>query len=305
MDFRFSDEQEALRDALRSLLGNEGGWDALTDMGVFSFLVPGQPGGAVEAAIAFEELGLHLFPGPVLWSAACAPLVPGIVTGATRVTGAVASGRPLFEHVAESDGVVVLLHDTVEYCPSADLPVGTEGEPFDPMTPMTAYQQYPRGSVIGAAEEADALRRAGAVLASAYLVGNAQRALDVASAYALERHQFGVPIGSFQAIKHMLADMYVRTQLARSATYAAAAILNDERGGDLSKVASTAKVLAGEAGIMNGKAAVQVLGGMGFTWEMLPHYCLKRAWVYDNAFGAGETHALALSDGVAAELTWT
>ena len=301
MDFRFSDEQDALRDALRALLGNDGDWDALTDMGVFSFLVPAQPGGAVEAAIAFEELGLHLAPGPVLWSAAAAPLVGDGV----RATGITGNDPVLIEHVDASDVVVILHDDRVEQCPVAELTDGIAGEPFDPHTPMTAYAARPSGAQIGGSAEATALRLAGTLLASAYLVGIAQRALDVASAYALERHQFGVPIGSFQAIKHMLADMYVRTQLARSATYAAAAILDDERGGDLAKAASTAKVLAGEAGIVNGKTAVQVLGGMGFTWEMLPHYCLKRAWVYDNAFGTGETHALALSDGVAAELAWT
>lgn len=301
MDFRFSDEQDALRDALRALLGNEGDWDALTDMGVFSFLVPGQAGGAVEAAVAFEELGLHLVPGPVLWSAAAAPLVPDGV----RITG-VAGNEPVFvEHVDTSDVVLILHDDRIEKCAASELADGTEGEPFDPHTPMTAFVAPPVGEPIGGAAEASALRQAGTVLASAYLVGVAQRALDVASAYALERHQFGVPIGSFQAIKHMLADMYVRTQLARSAAYAAAAILDDSRGGDIDKAASTAKVLAGEAGIVNGKTAVQVLGGMGFTWEMLPHYCLKRAWVYDNAFGTGDAHALALSAGVAAELVWT
>ncbi len=133
------------------------------------------------------------------------------------------------------------------------------------------------------------------MLAAAQLVGVAQGALDVASAYALERHQFGVPIGSFQAVKHLLADMYVRVELARSATYAAAAVFDDDRAGDMTTAASTAKLLAGEAGIANGRTAVQILGGMGFTWEMAPHYFLKRAWVLEESFGTGDAHALALS----------
>ena len=99
----------------------------------------------------------------------------------------------------------------------------------------------------------------------------------MARAYALEREQFGVPIGSFQAVKHLLADMYVRVEMARAATYAAAAIAAGRGDGDADLAASTAKHLAGEAGIANGRTAVQVLGGMGFTWEMLPHYFLKRA----------------------------
>jgi alkylation response protein AidB-like acyl-CoA dehydrogenase len=93
----------------------------------------------------------------------------------------------------------------------------------------------------------------------------------------------------------MLADMYVRVELARSATYASAAVFDDARAGDLTTAASTAKLLACEAGIANGRAAVQVLGGMGFTWEMTPHYFLKRAWVLEEAFGTGDTHALTLS----------
>jgi alkylation response protein AidB-like acyl-CoA dehydrogenase len=89
--------------------------------------------------------------------------------------------------------------------------------------------------------------------------------------------------------------MYVRVELARSATYAAAAIFDDERAGDITTASSTAKLLAGEAGLTNGRTAVQVLGGMGFTWEMLPHYFLKRAWVLEESFGAGDSHALTLS----------
>ena len=118
-------------------------------------------------------------------------------------------------------------------------------------------------------------------------------ALETARAYALEREQFGVRIGSFQAIKHLLADMYVRTALARSATYAAAALLDDDAGGDPESAARAAKLLAGEAAIANAKAAVQILGGMGFTWAMVPHHLLKRAWVLEHAFGTADAHAAA------------
>jgi alkylation response protein AidB-like acyl-CoA dehydrogenase len=92
----------------------------------------------------------------------------------------------------------------------------------------------------------------------------------------------------------------VRIALARSATYAAAALIDDPRAGDAVPAVSAAKLLAGEAGIGNGRAAVQVLGGMGFTWEMLPHYFLKRAWVLEQGFGSADGHALALADALAA-----
>src|SRR5207249_9790841 len=110
-------------------------------------------------------------------------------------------------------------------------------------------------------------------------------ALDVASSCARERGQFGVPIGSFQAVTHLLADMSVRVELARTATRAGAAVAAGRGAGDPALAASTAKLLAGDAGIANGRTSVQILGGMGFTWDMLPHYFLKRAWVLEHAFG--------------------
>ncbi len=187
------------------------------------------------------------------------------------------------------DVVLVVADDGVETFATSALLEPMDGEPFDPLTPTLAYPALPSGVAAGGPEDALRLRRAGTILAAAELVGVAQGALDVAAAYALERRQFGVPIGSFQAIKHLLADMYVRVELARSATYAAAAVFDDERAGDVTTAASTAKLLAGEAGIANGKTAVQVLGGMGFTWEMAPHYFLKRAWVLEQAFGTGDS----------------
>jgi alkylation response protein AidB-like acyl-CoA dehydrogenase len=335
MDFRFDDEQRALRDAVRgfceqhfarsTIAMREGEpadpatWRALADMGVFAMLLPpesaGDSGGATYAAIVFEQLGEHLASGPLLWSTIAAPLVPEAATGAIRLAGIDRTGSVrapyVVEHAAESDLVVVIGADSVTSFATSELPEPSAGEPFDPLTPALAFGELPtQRRVLGGPEAATRLRLAGTVLAAAQLVGVAQGALDVASAYALERHQFGVPIGSFQAVKHMLADMYVRVGLARSATYAAAAVFDDHRAGDVTTAASTAKVLAGEAALANGRTAVQVLGGMGFTWEMTPHYFLKRAWVLEESFGTGDTHALALADALEADArrtvaTWT
>ena len=150
------------------------------------------------------------------------------------------------------------------------------------------------GEVVGDAVAVAELRRLGTVLTAAVLVGVASRALETARAYALERHQFDVPIGSFQAIKHLLADRYVATSLAQSSTYAAAAVLDDPRADDPGRSAASAKLLAADAAINGAGTAVQVLGGMGFTWEMLPHYLLKRAWVLEQTFGSADDHALRL-----------
>jgi alkylation response protein AidB-like acyl-CoA dehydrogenase len=322
MDFRFNDDQLALQGAAMAFCANRlplgavaerelkpaasQTWKALAELGVFGLLT-GDSGdtGVVEAAIVFEALGTHLVTGPVLWSTIAATLVVGAEAGGLRVTGveAVMTADPVVvEHADESDVLVVLYPDRVERLEQAGLPPLRPGEPLDPLTPSGVLDAVPSGPVIGDRTTADRLRLLGTVFCAASLVGVAQGALDVARSYALEREQFGRPIGSFQAIKHLLADMYVRLELARSATYAAAAITADPRAGDPVRAASVAKLLAGEAGIGNGRAAVQILGGMGFTWDMLPHYYLKRAWVLEHAFGTGSFHGLALGTAVGTEV---
>jgi alkylation response protein AidB-like acyl-CoA dehydrogenase len=163
--------------------------------------------------------------------------------------------------------------------------------PLDPLTPIGRVRGVLDGTPVGDADDARSLRTLGALLGAATLVGIADAALATAQAYALERHQFGVPIGSFQAIKHLLADMYVRNAVAQSATYAAAAVLQDAGNSAAGPSVAASKALAGSAAIDGASTAVQVLGGMGFTWDMLPNYLLKRAWVLEHAFGDADHHA--------------
>jgi alkylation response protein AidB-like acyl-CoA dehydrogenase len=102
------------------------------------------------------------------------------------------------------------------------------------------------------------------------LLGVSDAALTVARDYSLEREQFGQPIATFQALKHMMADMFVRTGLARSATYAAAAVLDDPDVGHVERSVSAAKLLAGDAAVENARAAVQVLGHQRVARERDP-----------------------------------
>ncbi|MCK9926453.1 acyl-CoA dehydrogenase family protein [Frankia sp. Mgl5] len=332
MQFRLDEDQLAMRGAVRAFCADRFGftgiadragkplapglWPALAELGVLGVLGDADGGGigVVAAALAFEQFGEHLAGGPVLWSTLAAPFVPGAADGRVRVAGVEladgtsgtggtgGTGGPLVvEHADECDVLLLLRDDRLEVCPRADLPPPLDGAPLDPLTPVTVFPHVPAGQVVGGAADARRLRRAGEILSAAQLVGVAQGALDTARDHALERVQFGVPIGSFQAVKHLLADMYVRVELARSATYAAAATAADPRAGDPDRAASTAKLLAGEAGIANGRAAVQILGGMGFTWDMLPHYFLKRAWVLENGFGTTSWHAARLGAAVGDE----
>jgi alkylation response protein AidB-like acyl-CoA dehydrogenase len=326
MEFRLDDVQLALQDTvgrfcaarfpLDRVAGREGrptdriAWKELAALGVFGLLVPEAHGGdglgAVEAAVVFEQLGSHLVSGPALWSVLAAPLVPGatagdVLVGGIDVTTPAADGAlgPLVvEHAGELDALVVLRPAGVFLVAGDALPRPEELTPLDPLTPVGSFATLPFGDQVGGVEAAADLRQVGTVLAAALLLGIAARALEVARSYALEREQFGVPIGSFQAVKHILADMYVRTGLSRSATYAAAAVVDDPGIGDPARTASAAKLLAGEAAVDNAAAAVQVLGGMGFTWAMPPHHLLKRAWVLEHAFDTADDHALALGSAL-------
>jgi alkylation response protein AidB-like acyl-CoA dehydrogenase len=315
MDFHLDDDQQALQDQVARFcrarwplerIGerpagalDRAGWDALVDLGAIAVMADEAGGGlglgAVEGAVVFEQLGRHLVPGPCLWSALGALAIPEVARGNLLAGGAEDGGAPLFvEHAAEIDVLVALRPDGVWRIDRAELPTPAACDALDPLNPVGAFAALPAGTRVGDAAEAARLRHAGVVLAAALQLGIADAALDVAVAYALEREQFGVPIGSFQALKHIMADMYVRVGLARSATYAAAAVLDDPAVGDAERSSRAAKLLAGEAAVENARASIQVLGGMGFTWAMPPHFLLKRAWVLDQSFGTPASHALAI-----------
>ena len=119
------------------------------------------------------------------------------------------------------------------------------------------------------------------ILNAAMLVGLAQGARDLAVSYAKIREQFGKPIGSFQAIKHMCADMAVRCEAASAQTIFGALARHESRP-DLAFQAASAKSIAVDAAIENGAAAVRVHGGMGFTAECEAHLFLKRAHILDQ-----------------------
>jgi alkylation response protein AidB-like acyl-CoA dehydrogenase len=154
-------------------------------------------------------------------------------------------------------------------------------------------ESLPQGERVA---DAVTVRVQGAILAAALMVGSAQAVTDLAVAYAKERDQFGRPIGSFQAVKHILADMAVRASVAQAAVYAAGVTFDDPSVGDPVRAASAAKVTAGHAAVTNGRGAIQVHGGMGFTWEVDAHLHLKRSWVLDTQFGSVDHHAELLAE---------
>ncbi|QNA73906.1 acyl-CoA/acyl-ACP dehydrogenase [Streptomyces sp. So13.3] len=127
------------------------------------------------------------------------------------------------------------------------------------------------------------LRREAALLTAALQVGSAGRTLAMAVQHARQREQFGRPIGAFQAVKHLCADMLVRLEMARTAVYAAAV------SGDGFETAA-ARLLADDAASRNARDCLQVFGGMGFTWEADVHLHIKRSWVLAAGRGDAERH---------------
>ena len=195
-----------------------------------------------------------------------------------------------------TDAVLVFDADGVRLVERGALDGVPVPRPLDPLTPLHRVESLPRGEAVGGADVAAQLQLDGAALVAASLLGIAEAVTDMAVAYAKQREQFGRPIGSFQAVKHLLADMLTRTEVARAAVYAAGVTLDDPGVGDPARAVAAAKLIAGEAAFVNGKACIQVHGGMGFTWEVDAHLYLKRAWVLDAAFGSVDDHALAIAD---------
>ena len=133
------------------------------------------------------------------------------------------------EHAAEIDVLLVISDDGVFAHRMADLPPSSPLVPLDPLTPLGRITGLGSGEQIGSSAHVEELRTLGTLLSAAMAAGISTR-VDVARAYALERQQFGAPIGSFQAVKHILADMYVRSVSGQSAMYAASAVVHEPGG---------------------------------------------------------------------------
>ena len=335
MDFRIGADQRELAEGIRAVVagrlplerlrareGHEHAidlddWAALGETGVFSLTLPEPVGtglGLADTVIVFEELGRALVPGPLVGSflAAGAGLVEGAADGRAQV-GAYAAPGPaepiLVEHLASLDALLVVDGTSTPRL-LAPAPDATSADrmaaPLDPLTPLWRLGSLPAGEPV---DDPDGrLWRDGALLTAALQVGHAAETLDLAVAYAQERRQFGQPIGSFQAVKHLCADMLVRAEVARAAVHAAACLADGpdvvateaEVAGSspaetMDRAIAGAKLLADEAALGNARGAIQVHGGMGFTWEVPLHLHLKRARVLATTFGPPATRAADLA----------
>jgi len=309
MNFDLDDDERALQQGIRELCrgrvtserirnaADTGGVDRglfreLGEAGVFALTIPDEDGGlglgATHAVVVFEELGRALVSGPIVATHLAATLgVEGAADGTTVVTSAQHDSPTGVAHLDGCDRLVLvggehLQRVDADLVGEAAVPVN---RPLDPLTPLHRVSALPDGDILGDADSVAEWRRRGQLLTSALLLGNALGSLELATLYAKQREQFGRPIGSFQAVKHVLADALTRAEVARAAVYAAACHLDDPDLGDVDAALAGAALLAADAAIKNGKTSIQVHGGMGFTWEVDAHLYLKRAMVLAAAIG--------------------
>jgi len=309
VDLELSDDQVVLRDEFRRFLADRctaevrraaavlpGAVDrplfaALAGMGTFVLTRSEQDGGVglgmAEAVVAFEELGRAAVPGPLIATFLAAGL-DGVDGVDGEVVGLAARVEPsLVEHLDGIDALLVVDAGGVAVAPAALVSGGRPVErPLDPLTPVSIVASLPAGLSVGGADTADRLRRDGALLAAAMQVGLGQAAVDLAVEYAKSRTQFGRAIGSFQALKHLLADAAVGVEVARAAVHAGAVAVDesgDAGGGDGGAAGvHAARVVASSAARRATASCIQVHGGMGYTWELDAHLYLKRVLVLDQ-----------------------
>ncbi len=255
-------------------------WRALADVGVFGLLVPEDDGGLgagpVDLVVAFEALGYHAVPGPLVESAAVAP---ALLTG-DRL-GALAGGDLLATIAAPPEVPLALDADVagvVLDLTGAEL--AAEPELVRSIDPARRLFRVPAAP----AAEGAAFDR-GVLAVSAQVLGAGQWLLDTSVAYAKQRSQYGRAIGEYQAIKHLLADVATRLELARPLLHGAA-VARETFARDV----SAAKVMAGDAAYLAARTALQVHGAIGYTAEHDLGLRLTKVRALVGAWGTGSFH---------------
>lgn len=328
MDFRFTDEQAMIADTVRALFADtcqpadlrrlmqsgqprdELRWAALVELGLQGALVPEEQGGLGLSAADFvpvaEACGYAGLPEPLVENAGVAlpllaatardPRSDAILQCALAGEITVALKHPANPFVADADtagAVLAVRGEELYLCAAGDLSLERQ-ESIDPFRRLFSIADRPCLSA-GIADVArvrghlDTALDRGAIFAAAQLVGIAQRAVDLAVAYAKERSQFGKPIGSYQAVKHLLASAQVKIEFARPVVHAAAGQSGQADAYSRARV-SHARLAAADAADLACRTAVQVHGAMGYSWEVDLHFFLKRALALSSWWGDARFH---------------
>ena len=322
MEFGFTDDQLAFRDAVRDLLAKEcppsvvrsawtnadgrsggatsgetsaetsgGAWRALGEMGVLGALVPESAGGLglteLDVVLLAEETGRAALPEPFVehvFVGACLAVDdhPGVVSGDVTVT----AGDPMIPWAASADVVVRLNPDPV-------IALGA-GAKFDAESSIDGARRLAR--LVDATESRSLTREElsqafwrGNLGYAAQLLGLSRQMLDMTVAYTIDRKQFGAPIGSFQAIKHQLANVRIGIEFAAPLVYRAAHSLASSAPEAAAHV-SMAKAQTADVAKLAARTALQCHGAIGYSYEYDLHLWMKRAWALAGAWGDAAWH---------------
>lgn len=294
-------------------------WRRLAEMGYLGLALPARAGGqelgAIELAIVQEEMGRMCVPGPFL----------DVVLAASVLAAAGGRDALVRDVVAGKKIVVIARHDApfagtaatplaaqgtrvrgtkyfVPFAAAADALIVTTAEglvlvegPFD-VTPLQTIDLAQRfgdvaldheGASLGPLTLLDRVDRLGAVAAAAMMLGLMARSLEMTLEYVQTRQAFARPIGAFQALQHRMADMLLKVESTRSAVYRAAWCL-DVDDAEAALACATAKAYAGDAARLVCGEAIQMHGGIGFTWELDLHLYFKRAKTLEQHYGSTE-----------------
>ncbi|MBI3212885.1 MAG: acyl-CoA/acyl-ACP dehydrogenase [Mycobacterium sp.] len=266
-------------------------WATLSDLGVTALVVPEEHDGIgahpVDLVVALERVGAHCVPGPVTESVAVAPILlaaderaAALASGELVATAAITPQMP--RAVDTGFAGLILIGD-------ADRAYeGTAGQAHRSLDPSRTLSDVDRSDAGWAADVALA-GEYGALATAAQLIGAGQALLDISVAYAKQRSQFGRLIGSYQAIKHKLADVHIALELARPLVYGAALSLGSGSA-DTARDVSAAKVAAAEAGLLAARSALQTHGAIGFTQEHDLGLLLLRVQALRSAWGDPTAH---------------
>jgi alkylation response protein AidB-like acyl-CoA dehydrogenase len=282
VEFEFDEDQRLLRQSVRETLGKvkdqpeDQLWATYTGLG-WAEAPP------VELAIVLEELGYIADPTPFLASATWfAPLAGRLPSGSG--TGVFNGTGQFVLDIDRADEVALATRDGVRIVPGAEL-VTERVATFDHRAHI--------GHLVTTEPLVSAVPKVALMGLAVTTVGACRKILDLVVAHVKQRHQFGVPIGSFQAVKHKAADMHVAIERARALAYYSALTIAEEHP-DAARAAHMAKAAAGECQQVVFTSGFQLFGAMGFTWENDLHLYLKRAAAGDLLLGGTSEHRRAI-----------
>ena len=224
---------------------------------------------------------------------------PADEAGTTRLTGSVAGVADALAAdvlLVPADGVPFGLYAVDARAPGVSLAPVVSLDATRPLADLTLDGVPARPVLMGesASRAVAAALTAGAAMLASEQLGVAERCLEMTVAYVKERRQFARPVGSFQVLKHRLADVWVAITQARAAARYAAACLS-EGDPDTQVAVALAKAACGDTAVHAAQECVQLHGGIGFTWEHPPHLLLKRAKSGSLAFGSPDRHRAVLA----------